>query len=156
MPADSGRGTCGTVAAMGAFVDTATHVSAPALNALTSEVIAAAIEVHSVLGPGLFESAYTRCLCYELAQRRLHFEQDVTLPLVYKELRVNRAFEVDVIVEGCVVLEVKAVEQIVPIHSQQLYTYLRLSGSCVGLILNFGAKRMKEGIKRIVHKFPLE
>ena len=132
------------------------QITAAVLNRITSEIIAAAIEVHSVLGPGLFERTYARCLCYELAQRRLQHQSDVTLPLVYKDLRINRAFEIDVMVENRVVIEVKAMDRLAFIHSQQLYTYLRLSGCCVGLLLNFGARQMKEGIKRIVHKFPDE
>ncbi|MCS6885431.1 MAG: GxxExxY protein [Blastocatellia bacterium] len=120
------------------------------LNGLTEQIIGAAIEVHRALGPGLLESAYEACLCYELQKRGLHAESQKPLPLVYKEVHLEVGYRVDLLVEGAVIVEVKAAEQLHPIHEAQILSYLKLSGCRVGLLINFNVERLKQGIKRIV------
>lgn len=117
---------------------------------LTKKIIGAAIEVHRTLGPGLLESAYEQCLCQELSNRDLAHDRQVTVPVVYKGTKVEPGFRADVIVEGKVLLELKAVEKLAPIHEAQILTYLKLSGIGKGLILNFNAMPLKNGIKRFV------
>jgi GxxExxY protein len=117
---------------------------------LTEEIIGAAIEVHRHLGPGLLESAYEECLCHELALRGFSFERQKPLPLQYKGIKLDCGYRVDLLVEGKVVLELKCADFITPVHEAQLLTYLRLSGTKVGLILNFHVAAMRDGIKRRV------
>ena len=117
---------------------------------LTRQIIGAAIEVHRYLGPGLLESVYEECLCRELELRNLAFERQKSLPLEYKGMSLNCGYRVDIMVGNSVILELKCVESIAPVHEAQLLTYLRLSGRKVGLILNFYATVMKDGIKRLV------
>lgn len=124
------------------------------VNGITERVIGAAIEVHRVLGPGLLESAYEECLCHELARRELSFARQVPLPVVYKEIKLDCGYRVDVAVEDLVVLELKAVERILPIHEAQLLTYLKLYRCPVGLLINFNVPVIKHGIKRIVFNLP--
>jgi GxxExxY protein len=128
--------------------------TADSLNQITSSIIAAAIKVHRVFGPGLLESAYLLCLCYELRSLNLQLELQKTLPLVYGEVTIDCVYRADLIVEGAVLVEVKAVEVLAAVHTRQLHTYQKLSDCRVGLLLNFGAPTMKEGIKRVVNKFP--
>jgi GxxExxY protein len=116
----------------------------------TAQIIGAAIEVHRHLGPGLLESAYEECLCHELHLRGLSFERQVDLPLCYKGLQLGCGYKVDVIVRQEVVLELKAVEKLLPVHEAQLLTYLKLAGKPVGLLINFNAPLLISGIKRIV------
>ncbi len=120
-------------------------------NQLSNEVIGAAIEVHRCLGPGLLESAYEVCLCHEFDLRGVPFQRQVPLPITYKGLAVDAAYQMDVVVDGLVVLELKAVEKLEPIHQAQLMTYLRLTGIWLGLLLNFNTVVLKNGIKRIVN-----
>jgi GxxExxY protein len=129
-------------------------LSAEFLNSQTSAIIGAAIEIHRALGPGLLESAYLPCLVYELRHAGLLVETEVRLPLIYKNVRVNTAFVADAIVSRAVLVEVKAMEAIAPIHERQLSTYLRLGDFRVGLLLNFGAPTMIEGIHRSANNFP--
>ena len=117
---------------------------------LTEPVIGAAIEVHRVLGPGLLESVYEQCLCYELHQAGLPFERQVGIPVTYKGLILNEGFRADIVVDRKVILEIKAVAAILPAHEAQLQTYLRMSGIPVGLILNFNASRLTDGLRRFV------
>jgi GxxExxY protein len=117
---------------------------------LTNRIILAAIEVHRALGPGLLESAYEACLCKELELQGLAFRKQVDLPVFYKGLALDCGYRIDLIVDGRVIVELKAAEKILPIHDAQLLTYLRLAGSKVGLILNFNSRLMKDGIKRLV------
>jgi len=133
-----------------------TSATAEALNRLTSSVLDAAIRIHRALGPGLLENAYLACLVYELTEAKLRIERQRAVPLVYKGVTVDCAYRADLVVEGCVLIEVKAQESLAPIHSRQLQTYLRLGKYPVGLLLNFGAPTMKDGIKRIVNGFPDE
>ena len=128
--------------------------SAAELDALASAIIAAAIAVHRAIGPGCFESAYVPCLAYEFQKRNLDFARKVAVPLVYEELRVERAFVPDFNVGGCIIVEVKATAATTALDAAQLRTYLRLSVCPLGLLLNFGAARMKDGILRQVNTFP--
>jgi GxxExxY protein len=118
------------------------------LNKLTDQIIGAAIEVHKVLGPGLLESAYEECLCHELHQRGLNFERQYPLPVIYKEVRLDCGYRLDILVEKKVVVEIKAVSSIEPIHEAQLLTYLKLGGWKLGLIINFNVALLKDGIRR--------
>jgi GxxExxY protein len=117
---------------------------------LTETVIGLAIEVHRGLGPGLLESAYEECLCYELGQSGLTYHRQVTLPLVYKEIRLDCGYRMDLIVERQLIIEIKTVERLLPIHEAQLLTYLRLSGHRIGLLLNFHTVVLKDGIRRLM------
>src|SRR5215467_7098530 len=110
---------------------------ASTLNQLTELIIGAAIEVHRVTGPGLLESVYEECLCYELSQLRLAFERQVHLPVLYKGIKLDCGYRMDLVVEDAVVLELKTVDSLLPVHSAQLLTYLKLSGKKVGLLMNF-------------------
>lgn len=118
---------------------------------LTEKVIGAAIEVHRELGPGLLESAYEECLCFELDRLGLQYERQVPLPIRYKDLRLAGAgYRLDVVVRNELILELKTVEKLLPIHEAQLLTYLRLSGIKKGLLLNFLTPVLRTGIKRLV------
>ncbi|MGA9811192.1 MAG: GxxExxY protein [Terriglobales bacterium] len=116
----------------------------------TSPIIGAAIEVHRNLGPGLLESAYEECLCHELHLRGLDFKRQVLLPLLYKGLKLDCGYKIDLIVRDEVILELKAVEKLLPIHEAQLLTYLRLTGKRVGLLINFNVPLLMQGIIRRV------
>lgn len=124
------------------------------LNKLSNEVIGAAIEVHKELGAGLLEMTYELSLQHELKLRGISSERQVSLPVVYKELVVPDAYRIDLLVDGCLVVEIKAVAAITPVHSAQLLTYLRMSGKHLGLLINFHNIRLVDGIKRLVHNFP--
>ena len=120
------------------------------LNALTRKIIGAGIEVHRHLGPGLLETSYETCLAYELQQRGLAFERQKALPLMYKEIRLDQGFRIDLLVEDAVVVELKAVDQLLPVHEAQILSYLRFTGCKVGLLMNFNVKLLKDGIRRFV------
>ena len=120
-------------------------------NALSKEIISAAIEVHRSLGSGLLESAYEACLCHELALRKIPFEQQVPLPVEYKGMKLDCAYRLDILVDQLVILELKAVTAIEPIHEAQLLTSLRLKKLWLGLLINFNVTLLKNGIKRIVN-----
>ena len=122
-------------------------------NEITEGVIGAAIEVHRALGPGLLESAYVQCLCYELNLRRLPFQLELPLPVIYKGLKLDCGYRVDLVVSDSVIVEVKAVERLAPIHEAQLRTYLRLGGWKVGLVINFNVPVLRDGIVRRVLGF---
>ena len=117
---------------------------------LTQKVIGSAIEVHRHLGPGLLESAYEECLCWELKQAGLAVRRQVSLPVVYKEVKLDVGYRLDLVVEDRLVIELKTVERLLPIHEAQLLTYLKLSGLKTGLLLNFNPAVLKDGIKRLV------
>jgi GxxExxY protein len=117
---------------------------------ITETILNAAIEVHKQLGPGLLESAYEACLCYELSQKNLGFETQVSLPVEYKEVKLDCGYRIDIVVEKCVLLELKAVEELLPIHEAQLMTYLRLSKIKVGFLINFNVPKLMQGVKRRV------
>jgi GxxExxY protein len=125
------------------------------LNRLTEQIIAAAIAVHRVLGPGLLESAYEACLFQELAARGLKLEQQKPLPLVYEGVRLDCAYRMDLVVEKSVIVEVKSVAKLDRVHEAQMLSYLKISGLCVGLVLNFNVKiLMLGGVMRKVNGFP--
>lgn len=124
------------------------------LNKLSNEVIGAAIAVHSELGPGLLEMTYELSLQHELELRGLSAVRQVLLPIRYKKLTVPEAYRIDLLVEDCLVIELKTIESLLPIHTAQLLTYLKMSGHHLGLLMNFHNIRLADGIKRIVHNFP--
>jgi GxxExxY protein len=116
--------------------------------AITERIIGAAIEVHKHLGPGLLESVYEECLCYELNLRGLTYQRQVELPIRYKGVLLDCGYRMDVVVEDAVVLELKGIDLLLPIHEAQLLTYLRLSSKRVGLLINFSVPALKDGIVR--------
>ena len=122
-------------------------------NALTDKIIGAAIEVHRHLGPGLLETAYEECLCYELSQQGVRFQRQVALPVNYKGLKLDCGYKLDLLVEDSVVVELKAIEELLPIHSAQLLTYLKSSGKRVGLLINFNVPILTKGLKRMVNHY---
>ncbi len=121
-------------------------------NTITSKIIGSAIEVHRQLGPGLLESTYQDCLIYELQQINLNVQKEVFIPLMYKNLKLDRGFRIDILVENSIVLELKAVDKITDIHKSQLLTYLKLGKFKLGLLLNFNVKILKQGITRIINE----
>jgi GxxExxY protein len=120
------------------------------VNEITQAIIGSAIEVHRVLGPGLLESAYQQCLCQELACRGIPFERERELPVQYKGLRLDCGYRIDLLVADQVVVEIKAVDTLLPIHDAQVLTYLRLGGWKAGLLINFNVPVLKQGIRRLV------
>jgi GxxExxY protein len=120
------------------------------LNRITEAVIGAAMAVHRELGPGLLESAYEACLAFELAERGLSVERQKALPIRYRGVNVDCGYRIDLLVEGKVIIELKAVERLEPIHEAQLLSYLKLSGCKVGLLVYFNVKVLKNGIRRLV------
>lgn len=122
----------------------------PHINSLTHEIIGAAIDVHRHLGPGLLESSYRECLCQELKLREIDFRRECNLPLQYKGIKLACGYRIDILVSEPVVVELKAIENIMPIHEAQLLTYLRLGGWKVGLLINFNVCVLKDGIRRRV------
>ena len=124
------------------------------LNNLSKAVIGAAIEVHRDLGPGLLEMTYELSLQHELQLRGFASERQLKLPIKYKNLVVPEAYRIDLLVENCLVVELKTVEVLLPIHSAQVLTYLKMSNNHLGLLINFHTVRLADGIKRLVHNFP--
>ena len=121
------------------------------LNNVTSGIIGAAIDVHRALGPGLLESAYEACLAYELIQREMKVEQQKPLPLIYRDVQLDCGYRIDLLVDDAVILEIKSVDSLAPIHQAQLLSYLKPSGCEVGLLINFNVKLLKQGIVRMVN-----
>jgi GxxExxY protein len=124
------------------------------LNQITQSIIGAALEVHKNLGPGLLESAYEACTVFELIQRGLKIEAQKPLPLIYKQVMLDCGYRLDILVEEKVIVEVKTVEKLLPIHEVQLVSYLKLTGCKVGLLINFNVKVLTDGIIRKVNNFP--
>ena len=122
------------------------------INQLSSKIIGAAIEVHRTLGPGLLESAYEECICYELELRRIKFERQKALPIIYKGKRLDCGYRLDIVIDNKIITELKSIEKIEPIHKAQLLSYLKLSGQRLGLLLNFNVSVMKDGIVRLVNQ----
>ena len=118
-------------------------------NHVTEAVIGSAIEVHRALGPGLLESAYEACLAYELGRRGLRVERQKPVPLTYGSVRLDCGYRADLVVEDRVMVELKSVDRLEPIHEAQLLSYLKISGLSVGLLINFNVKMLKAGIRRI-------
>jgi len=117
---------------------------------VTDKLIRCAIEVHRILGPGLLESAYEECLSHELTLHGLAYEKQKMLPIIYKGKSLDCAYRIDLLVEGRVIAELKSVEKILPVHEAQLLTYLKLAGIRTGIILNFNAPLLKDGLRRLV------
>jgi len=122
------------------------------INQISAEIIDAAMKVHTALGPGLLESAYEACLLHELRKRGLKVLSQVGLPVVYDEITIDVGYRFDLLVEDCVMVELKAIDKLAPIHAAQLLTYLKLSGIKVGLLINFNVLHLKDGLKRMVNK----
>ena len=123
-------------------------------NEIARIVVDAMIEVHRELGPGLLESSYEHCLVFELAGRGLQVEQQVALPLVYKGVRLDAGYRIDIWIERKVIIEAKSVGELHPIHIAQMLTYLKLTGCRLGLLVNFNEKLVRDGIRRVVHGLP--
>ena len=119
------------------------------INKITEVIIGCAIEVHKQLGPGLLESTYEACLYYELVKAGINVQRQVPMPLIYKEVHLEHGYRIDLLVENCIVLEIKMVEAIADVHMAQTLTYLKLSGAKVGLIINFNVLKLTNGIKRL-------
>lgn len=119
-------------------------------DALTEKVIGCAIEVHKALGPGLLESSYEQCLLYELLQTGIDAKSQVLLPIHYKGQQIDAGYRIDLLISNQLVIELKAVERLLPIHTAQLLTYLKLSGIKKGLLINFNVPRLGDGVKRLV------
>jgi GxxExxY protein len=119
------------------------------VNDLTKTIIGAAIEVHRTLGPGLLESTYEACLFYELEQMGLFVERQVELPVKYKNVRVEIGYRIDLLVENQVIIEVKSVKELLPVHMAQIITYLKISNKSKGLLMNFNEAKLIDGVKRI-------
>ena len=122
-------------------------------NELTGKIIGCAMKVHSALGPGLLESAYEACLEYELRRSGLRVERQKELPVMYEGVRVDCGYRIDLLVDGAVILELKAIDALAPIHEAQLLSYLKLSAVQVGLLMNFNVLHLRDGIKRMVNKY---
>ena len=120
-------------------------------NDIATKIIGGALEVHKQLGPGLLESTYETCLAYELAQAGLSVQQQVALPVVYKEVKLNAGYRIDLLVEHKVIIEIKSVEALADIHTAQLLTYLKLKNLKLGLLINFNETLLKNGLRRIVN-----
>jgi GxxExxY protein len=120
------------------------------INHLTGQIIGAAIEFHKALGPGLLESAYEECLCHEFDLRRMHYKRQQALPVEYKSVKLDCGYRIDLVVEGLVILELKSVDSLKPIHDAQILTYLKLTGLKVGLLINFNVAVLKQGIRRLI------
>lgn len=121
------------------------------INQVTGTVLGAAIDAHRALGPGLLESAYQRCLCYELELRRLPFTRELSLPIRYKGMDVDAAYRIDLLIDDRVVVEIKAVQTVLPIHTAQLITYL--GNWPVGLLINFNVELLKNGVTRLTNNY---
>jgi GxxExxY protein len=124
------------------------------LDEVSHRIIGAAIEVHRHLGPGLLESAYQSCLAFELKQLGLKVEEQKPLPVVYKQVKLDCGYRLDIVVDDEIIVEIKAVENLLPIHDAQLLSYLRLAKKKLGLLMNFHVPVLKNGLKRIVNEFP--
>jgi GxxExxY protein len=124
------------------------------LDQISRRIIGAAIEVHRHLGPGLLESAYQSCLVFELRQQGFRVDEQKPLPVTYKEVRLDCGYRLDLVVEDEIIVEVKAIEKLLPIHDAQILSYLRLSNKKIGLLMNFHVPVLKDGLKRIVNEFP--
>ena len=118
------------------------------INSITGQIIGAAIEVHRHLGPGLLESAYETCLAYELTQRGLKVDRQKALPIIYKDIKLDQGYRIDLLVENQVIVELKVVEALTDVHEAQILSYLKFSGCPVGLLINFNVLLLKDGIKR--------
>ena len=126
------------------------NTEASGVNAVTESILGADMKVHSALGPGLLESAYQACLAYELRKKGLDAKVQVELPVVYESVRIDLGYRIDLLVNDLVIVELKCVEKIIPVHEAQIISYLRLSRKNVGLLINFHVRHLRDGIKRFV------
>lgn len=122
---------------------------------ITQRIIHAATKVHTALGPGLLESTYGLCLFHELCLTGMHFEHQLQLPVVYRGVRLDAGYRIDFLVENCVIVELKAVEKLLPVHTAQLLSYLKLGERPVGLLINFNVPHLRQGLKRVVNGYSL-
>ena len=122
-------------------------------NEISKKIIGAAIEVHKQLGPGLLESSYEVCLAYELRQQGLNIQTQVALPVVYKEVKLEAGYRIDVLVENKVIIEIKALEALADIHTAQILTYLKLKDLKLGLLINFNSVKVIDGVKRVINGY---
>ncbi|HBK70128.1 MAG TPA: GxxExxY protein [Flavobacteriaceae bacterium] len=120
-------------------------------NKITEKIIGAAIEVHRTLGPGLLESAYQECLLFELKSQSLNVEKEKTLPIVYKDIKLDHGYRIDLLIENKIVIELKTVEHLTDVHTAQVLTYLKLGNYPIGLLINFHTKLLKNGLKRFIN-----
>lgn len=123
------------------------------INEITELIIRCAIAVHTELGPGLLESAYQQCLFHEIASEGLNVEKEKSLPLVYKGIKMESGYRIDLLVENKVIVEIKSVEELTDVHVAQVLTYLKLSNNKIGLLINFNAYRVKNGLRRLINKY---
>jgi GxxExxY protein len=121
------------------------------LSVITGQIIGAAIEVHRILGPGLLESTYMPCLQFELATRKLRFIAERAVPILYKGMELDARYRIDLIVEDQVVIEMKSVDRLLPVHQAQVLTYMKLTGCPAGLLINFNVPRLIEGVRRLIN-----
>ena len=120
-------------------------------NEITKKIIGCAIEVHKILGPGLLESAYEACLFYELQKEGLRVERQKPVPMIYKEIKLDCGYRMDIIVEDCVIIELKTVDAIIPVHEAQILTHMKFAKKSIGLLINFNVTLLKNGIRRFVY-----
>jgi GxxExxY protein len=125
--------------------------NATVLNALSHQIIAAGIEIHSTLGPGLLESVYRTCMIHELGLAGMTVVSEQAVPIYYKDLVLQASYRLDLLVNGSIILELKSVEQVLPVHQAQLLSYLRLTNKPLGLLMNFNVPRLVQGVRRIVN-----
>ena len=126
------------------------ETTTPEIERVAREIVDAAFKIHLKVGPGLLESAYQTLMIYELTKRGLGVEKEVPVPLIYEEVRLDAGYRLDLLVNGCVIVEIKAVEQLHPVHEAQVITYLKLLNKLLGILINFNVKLIKDGIKRVV------
>ncbi|MEA2734701.1 MAG: hypothetical protein QOE14_1152 [Humisphaera sp.] len=127
------------------------ETTSPEIERVAHEIVDAAFTISAKLGPGLLESTYRVVMIYELRKRGFDVKSEVPVPVVYEEVRLDAGYRLDLVVNDCVVIELKAVEKLIPLHEAQLLTYLKLTGYRLGILINFNTKMIKDGIKRIVH-----
>jgi GxxExxY protein len=127
------------------------ETTSPEIERVAHEIVDAAFKISAKLGPGLLESTYRVVMIYELRKRGFDVKSEVPVPVVYEEVRLDAGYRLDLVVNDCVVIELKSVEKLIPLHEAQLLTYLKLTGYRLGILINFNTKMIKDGIKRIVH-----
>lgn len=123
------------------------------LNEISGKIIEFSIKVHKALGPGMLEGAYEICLMHELAEHGYQVQSQVTLPIVYDGVKLDAGYRIDLLVEECVIVELKAVDKLIPVHEAQLLSYLRMSDLRLGLLINFNVKLLQDGVRRVVNNF---
>jgi len=118
------------------------------INQLTKTIIGSAIEVHKILGPGLLESAYEECLAYEISNQGLIVEKQIPVPVTFKNIQLACGYRIDLLVENCVVIELKSIDELAPVHEAQILTYMKFANKKIGLLINFNVALLKDGIRR--------